>query len=334
MDEDKSERRRRAYVIVLGNEKGGSGKTTIAMHLAIALLRAGFRVATVDLDGRQGTLTRYVENRRQWMEETGHALRIPTHLSISPSSQDSLKAAAVESQHRLYDGVRQLAPVHDFLVIDCPGSDAPVARYAHRFADTVITPLNDSLLDLDVIVRVERKGYKLQAPGVYSAMVIEQRRHRAKGQKAGLDWIMLPNRLAVLSSRNKKILSSILTQLSRSFGCRVAKGFTERVIYRQLFLSGLTVLDLWEPNMEFKPSDSHRAAYREVMELLEALWLPQITNRLARHVRAAQNSSTSSSPEPSESSETATPSAEANRSRTAPTVTASSTRPTSSSEEP
>ena len=49
------------YVIVVGNEKGGSGKTTLAMHVAIALLKAGQSVGIVDLDSNQHGLTRYVE---------------------------------------------------------------------------------------------------------------------------------------------------------------------------------------------------------------------------------------------------------------------------------
>ena len=42
-----------AHVVVLGNEKGGSGKSTTAFHIAVALLKAGQRVATIDLDCRQ-----------------------------------------------------------------------------------------------------------------------------------------------------------------------------------------------------------------------------------------------------------------------------------------
>ena len=55
-----------AHVIVIGNEKGGTGKSTVSMHLAIALLNMGQRVATIDLDSRQKSLTHYVENRRAW----------------------------------------------------------------------------------------------------------------------------------------------------------------------------------------------------------------------------------------------------------------------------
>ena len=63
-----------AHVVVLGNEKGGAGKSTLAMHVAVALLNLGQRVATVDLDLRQKSLTCYIENRRAWAKQSGSDL--------------------------------------------------------------------------------------------------------------------------------------------------------------------------------------------------------------------------------------------------------------------
>src|SRR3954454_23839204 len=74
---------RSAHVIVLGNEKGGSGKSTTAMHVAVALLKAGQRVATIDLDSRQRTFTRYVENRRESGQRSGAALQVPDHFAVA-----------------------------------------------------------------------------------------------------------------------------------------------------------------------------------------------------------------------------------------------------------
>src|SRR5215467_14612543 len=71
-----------AHVIVLGNEKGGSGKSTTAMHIAVALLKAGQRVATIDLDSRQKTFTKYVENRRAWARRARIDLEVPTHYHV------------------------------------------------------------------------------------------------------------------------------------------------------------------------------------------------------------------------------------------------------------
>src|SRR5581483_1446777 len=64
-------------VIVIGNEKGGSGKTTVAMHVAIALSVAGASVAALDLDLRQKSFTRYLENRAAWARQGQHQLPIP-----------------------------------------------------------------------------------------------------------------------------------------------------------------------------------------------------------------------------------------------------------------
>lgn len=277
-----ADKSRRAYVIVLGNEKGGSGKTTTSMHLAVALMRAGFAVATIDLDGRQQTLTRYLENRKRWSEETRHTLAMPEHRTLVRSGLDSGHAAAEEDRARLAATLAELSSAHDFVVIDCPGSDVPLARFAHRLADTLVTPLNDSLLDLDVIVRMGRDDHRFLGPGVYSRMVIEQRLIRLRELRAGMDWILLRNRLTSVASRNRRDLDSILGNLSRTVGCRVARGISERVIYRQLFLSGLTVLDLRNPGMKFKLAVSHVAARQEMRELLEALWLPNLSARLDR----------------------------------------------------
>src|SRR2546423_3453938 len=72
-----------AHVVVLGNEKGGSGKSTTAMHVAVALMNCGQRVATVDLDSRQKSFTHYVENRRAWAKSAGLGLALPTHFCIA-----------------------------------------------------------------------------------------------------------------------------------------------------------------------------------------------------------------------------------------------------------
>jgi len=71
-----------AHVVVLGNEKGGSGKSTTALHIAVALMKAGQRVATIDLDCRQQSFTHYINNRGAWARRTGLDLEIPFHCLI------------------------------------------------------------------------------------------------------------------------------------------------------------------------------------------------------------------------------------------------------------
>src|SRR5579862_6044318 len=81
-----------AHVVVLGNEKGGSGKSTTALHIAVALLKAGQRVATIDLDSRQKSFTHYVENRRAWAERARVQLELPTHYCVERGETNSLEA--------------------------------------------------------------------------------------------------------------------------------------------------------------------------------------------------------------------------------------------------
>ena len=65
------------HFIVFANEKGGTGKSTTAVHTAIALAASGHRVGALDLDQRQRTMTRYLENRdatmRRLDKELPHA---------------------------------------------------------------------------------------------------------------------------------------------------------------------------------------------------------------------------------------------------------------------
>src|SRR5579862_8187854 len=92
MIHDKSSRAESIRVIVVGNEKGGSGKSTIAMHIAIALIKSGQSIATIDLDSRQRSFTQYIENRRAWSERVGRELQTPNHLCIGEN--DFTKDAA------------------------------------------------------------------------------------------------------------------------------------------------------------------------------------------------------------------------------------------------
>jgi len=273
-------RGRHAYIVVFGNEKGGSGKTTTSVHLIAGLMWAGFTVASIDLDGRQRSLTRYLENRQATMRAEGADLPCPNHHVMTTSTLDSVRAARAEDHESLASLVATLAVSHDFIVIDCPGSDAHLSRAAHRLADTLITPLNDSLLDLDMVVRLDPVGGGFEGAGAYAAMVVEQRRQRLARGGAGMDWILLRNRMSPLGSRNSAMIGDLLDSLSRQVGCRIAKGVRERVIYRQLFLRGLTVLDLTAA--QGGGDAACKAAQAEIRELLDALWLPSLSRRIAR----------------------------------------------------
>ncbi len=273
---------RGAHVVVIGNEKGGCGKTTVAMHLAVGLLRMGFRVACLDLDHRQQSLGRYVANRQAWIERTRVPLPMPQLRVLSPSKAEFRRQAEAEEQAAFDAALAEAVEAADFVVVDCPGSDVPLARHAHTHADTLITPINDSLLDLDLLGRLDPVTWDLKAAGVYASLVWELRQQRRRAHRSGIDWVVTRSRLSALADRNKLKMAEVLPKMQKVLGFRQAEGFGERVIYRYLFLWGLTVLDLSQSGIDMEMTKSHQAARAEVTALLANLWLPRVSERLGR----------------------------------------------------
>jgi chromosome partitioning protein len=268
-------RNKSAHVVVLGNEKGGSGKSTIAMHVATALLKAGQNVATIDLDSRQQSFTHYIENRRNWARRAGIDLEVPTHFCVSRGEGLKVDENEYAEFSEFAETISNIEHSHDFIVIDTPGTDSYLMRLAHSMADTLITPLNDSFLDFDVLGTVDPATYALTGTSLYSELVREARRQRRLIDQENTDWIAVRNRLSTLGSRNKRLLGEGLNELGRQLGFRCAEGFAERVVYREFFPRGLTALDdLDEPTLGTRPSMSHVTARQEVQQLLAALRLP------------------------------------------------------------
>ena len=266
-----------AHVIVCGNEKGGSGKTTTSMHVVVALLKSGFKVATIDLDTRQKSLTRYIQNRRNWSQTNGLALELPNHFRFDTAKLDSQIEAQGEDFSSFVRAVSEVEHTHDFVVVDTPGSDGYLMRLAHSMADTLITPMNDSFVDFDVLGRVDPKTLEIADVSHYAVMVREARRQRRAADDGLLDWVVVRNRLASLSSRNQMNLLQCIKELSLRLGFRIADGISERVIFREYFPMGLTALDDLE-NMNLqgdgRPSVSHLSARQEVRKLIRSLRLP------------------------------------------------------------
>jgi chromosome partitioning protein len=264
-----------AHVVVLGNEKGGSGKSTLALHIAVALLKAGQRVATIDLDCRQQSLTHCIENRRAWARRTGLALELPHHCRIDLG--DSMQIADNESTEfsRLLSALGEIEPSCDFIVIDTPGTDSYLMRLAHAMADTLVTPLNDSFMDFDVLGTVDPATYVVTGVSHHAEMVRDARRKRRGLDGVSADWIVVRNRLSMQGSRNKQLVAGVLDDLSLRLGFRSIDGLAERVVYREFFPRGLTALDdLDQATLGARPSLGHVTARQEVMSLLRQLKLP------------------------------------------------------------
>lgn len=263
------------HVIVLGNEKGGSGKSTAAMHVTIALLKSGYKVAAIDLDMRQRSFSRYLENRQKFSENKKKELAFPLTPKIEPSSLDSREAARAEETARFAAALQSLAGF-DFLIIDCPGADTHLSQLAHAHADTIVTPLNDSFVDFDLLARLDPDSGQVLGPSLYSEMVWNARKRRAlSGVRGGIDWVVVRNRLSATQARNKAEMGRRLEDLSSRIGFRLARGIGDRVIYRELFPIGLTLLDLGGADAPLRLSTmSHVTARLEIRSLIATLKLP------------------------------------------------------------
>ena len=161
------------HIIVIGNEKGGAGKTTTSMHLLTSLLHLGFKVSSVDLDCRQKSLSRYLENRETYSSKHGLQLLSPKHFTLNESSD---KDGDIEQLKAFMD--KELESC-DFLLIDTPGSNTSLSSFAHSMADSIITPINDSFLDLDVIAQIEADTLKIIRPSFYAQAIPGSRASRA-----------------------------------------------------------------------------------------------------------------------------------------------------------
>ena len=267
--------RDRAHVIVLGNEKGGSGKSTTAMQIFVALARADYRVGALDLDPRQQSFFRYLENREAHGKRIGANLRMPRQVRIQPSQAPLREEAAEADRTRLAEVLAELNAECEFVVIDTPGAVTPLSEAAHAAADTLITPINDSLIDFDLLGRVDPASGKVVGPSIYSEMVWKARQRRAARGERPLDWVVLRNRLSTLDSHNRRRVGKVMEDLARRIGFRIVPGFSERVIFRELFLNGLTLLDLKQDG-PIPLTMSHVAARQEVRDMMKALELPGV----------------------------------------------------------
>jgi len=246
------------HFIVFANEKGGTGKSTTAVHTAVALAASGHRVGALDLDSRQRTMTRYLENRDATMR------RLETTLPQA-------RYEVLDEDGSLDEAIERLSTDTDVIVIDTPGRDDPVARAAILKADTLVTPMNDSFVDLDLIGQVHPENFKVTKPSFYAELIWNSRTQRAKVIGKSVDWVVLRNRLQHIESHNLRRVGAALDELAKRVGFRVIPGLGERVIYRELFPKGLTLLDLKHLG---EVGIGHVAARQELREMIAGLDIP------------------------------------------------------------
>ncbi|MFN0047050.1 MAG: division plane positioning ATPase MipZ [Sphingorhabdus sp.] len=247
--------------IVFANEKGGTGKSTTAVHVAIALASRGARVACIDLDSRQRTLYRYLENRRDTIKRRGITLPMPEFEVFEHDSQ-----ATLERQ------VDRMSQDNDFVIYDTPGRDDKYARFVATRANTLVTPINDSFVDFDLIGQVDAENFKVRRLSFYAELIWEARKERAKADGVTIDWVVVRNRLHNMEARNQQRMTEAIAELSKRVGFRSVPGLNERVIYRELFPSGLTLIDKGHLG---QLATAHIVARQELRELVTGLALPE-----------------------------------------------------------
>ena len=266
---------RSAHVIVVANEKGGTGKSTVSIHTTVGLLKAGYRVATIDLDTRQRTLTRFLENRLSWAEQSGVALEMPFHHALDRGDSADVGDNETREVARFADAIEKIEHDYEFVVIDTPASDSYLMRLAHSLADTLVSPINDSFIDVDVFSRVHHDRSKRGAVAHYADLVLEARRRRRQVDAGMIDWVLLRNRVASIQSNNAKQIALSVGKLAGELQFRTAEGLHARVIFRELFPIGLTALDASEEAAKGGVlTNSQLAARQEIAELIETLRLP------------------------------------------------------------
>lgn len=265
-----------AHIIVVGNEKGGAGKSTVSMHIATALVRMGHSVGVLDLDLRQRSFGRYVENRRKFMSSEGLDLPTPAYFDLPEIDKSQLGPGENVYDRRLSEAITGLESSVEFILIDCPGSHTRLSQVAHSLADTLITPLNDSFVDFDLLAQTDPSTGRILGPSVYAEMVWNARQLRAQAGLEPIDWIVVRNRVGAQAMHNKKKMAEAVSALAKRIGFRVAPGFSERVIFRELFPRGLTLLDLKDVGVH-NLNLSNVAARQELRELVKEVGLPGVT---------------------------------------------------------
>jgi len=215
---------------------------------------------------------------------------MPVHAAVPLSALPDRAAAEADERARFEGALEEVIGAVDFAIVDTPGSDTYLSRLAHTWADTLLTPLNEQLHRPRSFGARRSRHAQIVRPSIYAEAVWKQRQLRAVQGGRPVDWVVMRNRLSSLAARNKRDMGTVIEALARRIGFRTAVGLSERVIYKELFLNGLTLLDLKRGSGGPSLTLSHVAARQEVRDLVAALNLP--ATRCGRAIgRARDNAS-------------------------------------------
>ena len=250
-----------AHLVVFANEKGGVGKSTLAFHCALALAHLGKRVLAIDCDRRQQTLRHLLEARDGTMRALKVDLPRPSHAVLDK-----------QSGALLLQEIERLGRDCDFILIDLPGHDSPVARRAIALANTIVTPVNCSPADIHGLGSVNPVNHQLRKAAPFAELIVAMRAERIVSGLDPFDWVVVKNRIRRCELRLILSADRDLATMARDLGFRFINGLTERLIYRELLPFGLSHSDLRLIPGLGRTRSVHAL---ELQQLLEGLDLPQ-----------------------------------------------------------
>lgn len=248
-------------IIVFGHEKGGTGKSTLTIHVAIGLKMQNYTVGVIDLDARQGTSIRFL-TRRERLD-----LMVPDqYFGILNSTSDSKEIAFKEDEIALKTAITKMRDL-DYIIIDTRGSNNNFTQLAINFCDKLITPINDSVLDIDMLISIGSKDQVFFGP--YTQTVWEQKKQRnLQNNMKPIDWYLIRNRVSPIVTKNTNNCTAMLETICRKIGCKLGPSITERVIYKETLDRGLLLFDL-QDQASISNFQTFSKAYEDISRLVE-----------------------------------------------------------------